>query len=63
MQAIRRAVSEGKPKERFRGCNINEAPGIGWGGNFLVKHCASTGSSTARFVRLSRGLYKLKDLN
>ena len=37
MQPIRRAVSEGKPKERFRGCNINEALGIAWGGNFLER--------------------------
>jgi hypothetical protein len=32
-----------------------------WGGNFLAKHCLGSGSSTARFVRVSRGLYRLKD--
>jgi hypothetical protein len=63
MRDIRRAISEGRLKQPFRGSDINGALGINWGGNFLAKHCADTGSSTARFARLSRGLYKLKDPN
>jgi hypothetical protein len=27
----------------------------------LSEHCLDTGSSTARFMRVSRGLYRLKD--
>ena len=45
----------------MRGVGFNKALGITWGGNFLAKHCLWTGSSTARFVRVSGVLYCLKD--
>jgi hypothetical protein len=45
----------------MRGTDLNKALGIIWGANFLGKHCLGTGSSTARFVHVSRGLYRLKD--
>jgi len=45
----------------MRGRDLNKVLGITWGGTFLAKHCLGTGSSTARFVRDSRGLYRLKD--
>ncbi|MCU1316371.1 MAG: hypothetical protein JWN63_1693 [Candidatus Acidoferrum typicum] len=45
----------------MRGSDLNKVLGITWGGNFLAKHCLGSGSSTARFVRVSRGLYRLKD--
>jgi hypothetical protein len=59
MQLIRQSLREGKLKEPMRGADLNKALGITWGGNFLAKHCLGTGSSTARFVRVSRGLYRL----
>lgn len=61
MRRIREAIRKGVLREPFRGSDLNRALGITWGGNFLAKHCEGTGSSTARFVRVSRGLYRLKD--
>lgn len=63
MQSIRLAIRQGRLKEPMRGADLNKALGITWGANFLAKHCLGTGSSTARFVRVSRGLYRLKDSN
>jgi len=63
MQLIRQAVRLGRLSEPMRGADVNRALGITWGGNFLAKHCYLTGSSTARFVRISRGLYRLKHPN
>jgi hypothetical protein len=61
MQLIRQAIRQGRLKEPIRGRDLNKVRGITWGGTFLAKHCLGTGSSTARFVRGSRGLYRLKD--
>ena len=61
MHAIRRALQKGALKQPFRGSDIDAALGIYWRGIFLAKHCEGTGSSTARFIRLSRGLYQLRD--
>jgi len=61
MQLIQHAIRDGRLKQPMRGVDLNEALGISWGGNFLAKHCLNTGSSTARFVRVARGLYRLKD--
>jgi hypothetical protein len=61
MQSIRLAIRQRRLKELMRGADLNKALRITWGGNFLAKHCLGTGSSTARFVRVSRGLYRLKD--
>lgn len=61
MRLIRRAIRDGRLKEPMRGADLNRALGITWGGNFLAKHCFGTGSSTTRFVRVSGGLYRLKD--
>jgi hypothetical protein len=60
MQLIRQAMRQGRLKEPVGGADLNRVLGITWGGNFLAKHCLGTGSSTARFVRVSRGLYRLK---
>jgi hypothetical protein len=62
MQSIRSAIRQGRLREPMRGGDVNRALGITWGGNFLAKHCLGTGSSTPRFVRISRGLYRLKDV-
>jgi len=61
MLLIRHAILQGRLKEPMRGADLNRALGITWGGNFLANHCLGTGSSTARFVRPSRGLYRLND--
>jgi hypothetical protein len=60
MQLIRQAIRQGRLKEPMRGADLNKVMGIIWGGNFLAKHCLGTGSSTTP-VRVSRGLYHLKD--
>jgi hypothetical protein len=61
MQLIPQAIRQRRLKEPLRGADVNKALGITWGGNFLAKHCVGTGSSTARFERVSHGLYRLKD--
>jgi hypothetical protein len=61
MQLIRQAIRQGRLKEPMRGADLNKVLGITWGGNFLTKHCLGTGSSTTRFVRVSRGLCHLND--
>jgi hypothetical protein len=61
MLLIRHAILQGRLKEPMRAADLNEALGLTWGGNFLAKHCLGTGSSTARIVRVSRGLYRLND--
>jgi len=61
MQLIRHAIRKKWLKEPMRGADLNKALGITWGGNFLAKYCLGTGTSTARFVRVSRGLYCVKD--
>ena len=63
MQSIRQAIRQRRLKEPMRGVDLNMALRITWGGTFLAKHCFGTGRSTARFVRVSRGLYRLKDSN
>jgi len=59
-EAIRDAVQSGSLNAKFRGADINSVLGITWGGNFLAKHCVGNGYTTEHFVRVSRGLYRLK---
>jgi hypothetical protein len=61
MQLIRQAIRQRRLREPLRGADLHKALGITWGGNFLAEHCVGTGSSNARFVRVSHGLYRLKD--
>jgi hypothetical protein len=56
MLLIRHAILQGRLKQPVRAADLNEALGLTWGGTFLPKHCLGTGISTARFVRVSRGL-------
>lgn len=60
IRKIREAVQTGKLQATFRGADINRVLGIDWGGNFLAKHCVGNGYTTELFVRVSRGLYRLK---
>jgi hypothetical protein len=40
---------------------VNTALGIDWAGTFLPKHCVGNpGNNTELFVKISRGLYRLK---
>jgi hypothetical protein len=61
MLLIRHAIFQERLKEPVRAADLNEALGLTWRGSFLAKHCLGTGSSTARFVRVSRGPYRLND--
>jgi hypothetical protein len=61
MQLIRRAIHQGRLKQPMRGSDLNKSSGNHLGWEPLAKHCLGTGSSTACFVRVSRGLYRLKD--
>lgn len=57
VQQIRNAVSTGRVKEPFRFSDfsfLNNSP------SFISKHAVGNGKYTEYFVRISRGLYKLK---
>ncbi len=60
IKRIREAVRVGKIPARFRGKDVNGALGIDWGGRFLPKHSVGNGRTTEHFVRIDRGLYRLK---
>jgi hypothetical protein len=60
IRRIRKAVSERKLLEPFRAADVNALLGIDWAGTFLPKHCVGNGYTTEHFVRVGRGLYKLK---
>jgi hypothetical protein len=60
IRKIREAVRSGELPTSFRGADINKLLGIDWAGNFLAKHCVGNGYTTEHFVRISRGLYRLK---
>jgi hypothetical protein len=58
---IRSAVNAGRLKEPFRAADINTLLGIDWAGNFLPKHCEGNSYTTELFIRVGRGLYRLKN--
>ena len=58
---IKEAVRMGMLVQPFRADAINHLLDIDWGGNFLAKHAIGNGYTTEHFVRVSRGLYRLKD--
>lgn len=60
IQEIRDAVKRGRLGEPFRAADVNRLLGIDWGGRFLAKHCEGNGYTTEHFIRISRGLYRLK---
>jgi hypothetical protein len=61
IRQIRYAVAKGSLKEPFRAADVNRLLGIDWAGAFLPKHCVGNGYTTEHFVRVTRGLYRLKD--
>jgi hypothetical protein len=62
IRRIRHSVSKGKLIEPFRAAEVNRLLGIDWANTFLPKHCVlATAYTTEHFVRVGRGLYRLKD--
>ncbi len=57
---IRKAVQSGNLKEPFTAAEVNLLLRINWGGNFLAKHSVGNRSTTELFIRVDRGLYRLK---
>jgi hypothetical protein len=60
IQRIRAGVRSGKLAEPFKSADVNRFLGIDWAGTFLPKHCEGNGYTTEHFVRVGRGLYRLK---
>jgi len=61
VRRIREAVRQGILRPAFKAADVNLALGIGWAGTFLPKHRVSNpGGYTAHFVRIDRGMYRLK---
>jgi hypothetical protein len=63
IREIRYAVAQGKLREPFRAPDVNRVLGIDWAGSFLPEHCIGNGYTTEHFVRVARGLYRLKKKN
>ena len=55
------AIQAGTLREPFRATDVNRALGIASAGRLLVRHCQDTGVSTARFIRVGAGVYRLKN--
>jgi hypothetical protein len=61
IRRIRDAVRSGRLGTRFTAADVNRALGIDWAGTFLPKHrVGNPGKVTELFVRVDRGLYRLK---
>jgi len=61
IRRIREAVRMGKLQNEFTPAQVNEVLHIRWAGTFLPKHrVGNPGGFTELFVRLGRGLYRLK---
>lgn len=61
IRRIREAVRTGRLPREFRPEGVNPELGIDWAGTFLPKHrSGNPGGYTGLFVRVGRGLYRLK---
>jgi len=60
IQRIRTAVRTGRLTEPFKAAHVNKLLGIDWAGTFLPKHCEGNGYTTEHFIRVGRGLYRMK---
>jgi hypothetical protein len=59
--AIRAAVRRGTLSRAFTPADVNKVLKIDWAGTFLPKHrVANPGGYTELFVRVSRGVYRLR---
>jgi hypothetical protein len=61
IRRIRTAVETGGLREPFTPAAVNAKLGIDWAGTFLPKHSVGNpGGYTELFVRVERGVYRLK---
>lgn len=61
MKNIREGVRTGRLSAEFTPAQVNAAIGINWAGTFLPKHrVGNPGNNTELFIRVRKGLYKLK---
>ena len=61
IRRIREAVVAGRLTQPFHAADVNAALKISFAGTFLPKHCdGNPGGNTELFVKISRGLYRLK---
>ena len=61
IKLIRAAIQAGRLQQPFRAVDVNRLLGIDWAGVFLPKHCVGNRIQTTElFVRVNRGLYRLK---
>ncbi len=61
IRKIREVVRSGKLPEKFTPAHVNKVLKIDWAGTFLPKHrVGNPGGYTGLFVRVGKGLYKLK---
>ena len=61
IRLIRDAVGAGRIPVQFRAADVNNALGIRFAGTFLPKHCnGNPGNNSVLFIKLDRGLYRLK---
>jgi hypothetical protein len=62
IRMIREAVEQGRLPSVFGSSQVNSILGIGWAGVFLPKHrVGNPGGQTELFIRIDKGLYKLRD--
>lgn len=61
LRRIRDAIGKGTLTQPFRPADVNRALGSDYAGVFLPKHrVGNPGGNTEHFVRIERGLYRLK---
>jgi hypothetical protein len=61
IRRIREAVKTGKLRAAFSPADVNAALLIHWAGTFLPKHrVGNPGGYTELFMRVERGLYRLR---
>ncbi len=61
IRKIREAVRAGRLPKEFGAAQVNKTLNIHWAGTFLPKHCVGNpGGETELFIRVARGLYRLK---
>lgn len=61
IELIRAAVEKGRLSQPFRAAEVNRLLAIDWAGVFLSKHCVGNRIQTTElFVRVDKGLYRLK---
>jgi len=62
IRKIREAVGAGRLLRQFTPADVNKLLSIHWAGTFLPKHRqGNPGGYTALFIRVSSGVYRLRD--